>query len=161
VCFLGLTLNGQLYLRFLVYYFSSTKKEIWTFKLFLGNRKGGFFPTLFSLLLSGISWYVCEIGVDGLVLCNNGNLEDNASRVMCFRFKCYCCLVCINLPLILVKENPKLDWGSNPLGGTFLFLFICYFHSSNIFSHSYSSLIASSYTSYPLVCPIATINVVW
>lgn len=86
--FLGLTLNGQLYLRFLVYSFSMTKKEIWTFKLFLGNSKGGFFPTLISLLSSGISWYVCEMGVDGLVLRNNGNLEDNANRAMCFRFSC-------------------------------------------------------------------------
>jgi hypothetical protein len=66
VCFLGLTLNGQLYLRFLVYYFSIAKKEIWTFKPFLGNSKGGFFPTLFSLLLNGISWYVHEVGIDGL-----------------------------------------------------------------------------------------------
>jgi hypothetical protein len=88
IVFLGLILNGQLYLRFLVDSFSMTNKEIWTFKLFLGNSKGGFFPTLFSLLLSGISWYVCEMGVDGFVLCNKGNLEDNASRMMCFRFRC-------------------------------------------------------------------------
>jgi hypothetical protein len=46
IVFLGFTLNGQLYLKFLVDSFSMTNKEIWTFQLFLGNSKGGFFSYL-------------------------------------------------------------------------------------------------------------------
>jgi hypothetical protein len=63
-----LILKGQLYLKFLVDSFSTTREEMDPPNYFWEIIKVDFFVN-FSLLLIGISWYVCEMCVsDGIVL---------------------------------------------------------------------------------------------